>query len=77
MADMQLSPVQIQMACAAGKRLLAQDDLMVPLDVAKGGHLGILEQLLGAIAQGQLVVNQAEQPDQEGPQLQAVGGDDE
>lgn len=64
MAQQEVSPVQIQMAAAAGQRLLQEKDLAVPLEIAKSGALGVLEGLLGAIARGELVVSAA--PEQEG-----------
>ena len=70
MAQQEISPQQIAMACAAGQRLLQEKDLPVPLEIAKSGALGMLEGILGAIARGELVVQAAEQP--EGPQLAAV-----
>ena len=73
MGQTTLTPVQIQMAAAAGQKLLQRDDLMVPLELSKGGHLGVLEGLLGALARGEVIVTepQREEP-QEGPQLAAV-----
>ena len=56
MTQQQVTPVQIQMAAAAGQRLLEHKDLPVPLEVAKTGALGVLEGLLGALARGELVV---------------------
>lgn len=70
MAQHEVSPVQIQMAAAAGQRLLQEKDLPVPLEIAKSGALGMLEGVLGAIARGELIV-QAPEPE-EGPQLTAV-----
>ena len=68
----QLTPQQIVVAAAAGTRLLQEKDLPVPMEIAKGGSLGVLEQILGAIANGQLVVMQAPEQQPEGPQLTAV-----
>lgn len=56
MANMNVSPQQIQMAASAGVQLLQVDDLAVPLVIAKNGALQVLEGLLGAIARGELVV---------------------
>lgn len=56
MANQEVSPVQIQMAAAAGVQLLGIKELQVPLEIAKGGALAILEGMLGAIARGELVV---------------------
>lgn len=78
MSMQEVSPVQIQMACAAGTKLLQVDDLPVPLELAKSGALGVLEGLLSAIARGELVVQQAEQAaDGEptpGPGLERIEG---
>ena len=73
MATQEVSPVQIQMAAAAGQRLLQQKDLPVPMEIAKTGALGALEGILGAIARGELVVQAAESEQKEGgPQLTTV-----
>lgn len=58
MAKQEVTPVQIQMAAAAGVKLLQVDDLPVPLVVAKTGALGILEGMLQALANGEVVLSQ-------------------
>ena len=79
MAKQEITPVQIQMAAAAGVKLLQVDDLPVPMSIAKSGALSVLEGLLGALANGQLVV---QSPPPEGTADGAVpvasgGGDEE
>ncbi len=59
MAKQEVTAVQVQMAAAAGVKLLAVDDLPVPLSVAKSGALGILEGMLQAIASGEVVLGPA------------------
>ena len=56
MQSQQVTPVQIQMAASAGVELLAIKDLPVPMSIAKGGALSVLEGMLQAIARGELVV---------------------
>jgi len=56
MAKQEVSAVQVQMAAAAGVTLLQVDDLPVPLKVAKSGALGVLEGMLQALAQGEVVL---------------------
>ena len=56
MAKQEVTGVQVQMAAAAGVTLLQVDDLPVPLKVAKSGALGILEGMLQAIANGEVVL---------------------
>ncbi|KKN76744.1 hypothetical protein LCGC14_0367150 [marine sediment metagenome] len=68
MANMNVTPAQVQMAASAGVQLLQVDDLAVPLVISKSGALGMLENLLGAIARGELIVSPnpelaANQPD--------------
>jgi hypothetical protein len=58
MAKQEVTPVQVQMAAAAGVKLLQVDDLPVPLIVAKTGALGILESMLNALANGEVVLTQ-------------------
>lgn len=58
MAKTEVSAVQVQMAAAAGVELLSNKDLPVPLSVAKSGALGILEGMLQAIANGEVVLAQ-------------------
>ena len=59
MAKQEVTAVQIQMAAAAGVKLLQVDDLPVPLVVAKTGALGVLEGMLQALANGEVVLAQA------------------
>lgn len=59
MAKQEITAVQVQMAAAAGAKLLQQDDLQVPLSVAKSGALGLLEGMLQALANGEVVLAQA------------------
>lgn len=73
MAMQEISPVQIQMAAAAGNKLLGQDNLMVPLEIAKSGALSILEGLLGALARGELVVVAPENPEGTGEESPPPG----
>jgi len=61
MAKQEITAIQVQMAAAAGVKLLQQDDLMVPLAVSKSGALGILEGMMQALANGELVLAQAPQ----------------
>lgn len=61
MAKQEITAVQVQMAAAAGAKLLQQDDLQVPLAVAKSGALGILEGMLTALANGEVVLAQPAQ----------------
>lgn len=56
MAKQQVTGVQVQMAASAGVKLLQVDDLPVPMIIAKGGALGVLEGMLGALANGELVL---------------------
>ncbi len=56
MAKQEITAVQIQMAAAAGVKLLQVADLPVPLSVAKSGALGILEGMLNALASGEVVL---------------------
>jgi hypothetical protein len=56
MAKQEVTAVQVQMAAAAGVTLLQVDDLPVPLKVAKSGALGVLEGMLQAIANGEVVL---------------------
>ncbi len=56
MAKQEVSPVQIQMAAAAGVKLLQIDDLPVPMSIAKSGALNILEGMLQALAQGEVTL---------------------
>ena len=56
MAKQEVTAVQVQMAAAAGVKLLQVDDLPVPLAVAKSGALGVLESMLQALANGDIVL---------------------
>ena len=56
MAKQEVSAVQIQMAASAGVKLLQVEDLPVPLSVAKSGALGVLEGMLQALANGDVVL---------------------
>ena len=58
MAKQEVTAVQVQMAAAAGVKLLQVDDLPVPLVVAKTGALGVLESMLQALASGEVVLAQ-------------------
>jgi len=68
MAKMEVTAVQVQMAAAAGAKLLQSDDLMVPLSVAKSGALGILESMLQALANGEVILGP---PPAEAPEKKA------
>jgi hypothetical protein len=57
MAKQEVTGVQVQMAAAAGVKLLQIDDLPVPMSIAKSGALSILEGLLGALANGEVVLS--------------------
>ncbi len=63
MAKQEVSAVQIQMAAAAGVELLKVDDLPVPLKVAKSGALGVLEGMLTALAQGEVILANPPEPE--------------
>lgn len=63
MAKQEVTPIQVQMAAAAGVTLLQVDDLPVPLKVAKSGALGVLEGMLQALAQGEVVLAAAQPPE--------------
>jgi len=67
MANMNVTPAQIQMAAAAGVQLLQVDDLKVPLIISKGGALSILEGFLGSIARGELILTEPPKPDEQQP----------
>lgn len=57
MAKTEVTAVQVQMAAAAGVKLMQVDDLPVPMAVAKSGALGILEGILQALANGEVVLS--------------------
>ena len=75
MAKQEVTGVQVQMAAAAGVKLLQVDDLPVPLAVAKSGALGILEGMLQALASGEVVLAQP-QPQAVAPVKEAGESDD-
>ena len=78
MAKTEVSANQIQMAASAGVELLKNDALPVPMNIAKSGALSILEGLLIALAQGQLVVTNPPPPEAvPTPPPVADDGDDE
>lgn len=56
MAKTEVTAVQVQMAAAAGVKLMQVDDLPVPMSVAKSGALGILEGILQALANGEVIL---------------------
>lgn len=56
-----VSPEQIQQAAATGLQLLAQPDLKVPMSMAMGDSLNILNGLLQSLANGSLVVGMPNQ----------------
>lgn len=56
MAKQEVSAVQVQMAAAAGVTLLQVEDLPVPLSIAKSGALGVLEGMLTALANGEVIL---------------------
>ncbi len=56
MAKTEVTPQQVQMAAAAGVKLMQVEDLPVPLSVAKSGALGILDGMLQALANGEVVL---------------------
>jgi len=68
MAKQEITAVQVQMAAAAGAKLLQQDDLQVPLSVAKSGALGLLEGMLTALANGEVVLANAPPAEAELPE---------
>lgn len=59
MAKQEVTAIQVQMAAAAGVKLLQVDDLPVPMNIAKSGALSILEGILQALAQGEVVLGPA------------------
>jgi len=65
MAKTEVTAVQVQMAAAAGVKLLSVDDLPVPLSVAKSGALGILEGMLQALANGEVMLMPPPAPQQQ------------
>lgn len=67
MANMNVTPAQIQMAAAAGVQLLEIKDLPVPMVIAKSGALSILEGFLGSIARGELILTEPPKPDAQQP----------
>ena len=71
MAKQEVTGVQVQMAAAAGVKLLQIDDLPVPMVISKSGALSILEGLLSALANGELVLAP---PPPASPQVAAAVG---
>jgi hypothetical protein len=65
MAKTEVTAVQVQMAAAAGVKIMQVDDLPVPMSVAKSGALGILEGILQALANGEVVLTPPQAPQQE------------
>jgi hypothetical protein len=63
MAKQEVSAQQVQMAAAAGVKLLQVEDLPVPLSVAKSGALGVLDGMLQAIANGEVILAQPPVPE--------------
>ncbi len=68
MAKQEVTAVQVQMAAAAGVKLLQVDDLPVPMSIAKSGALSILEGMLQALANGEVILSP--------PAPQNIGGGD-
>lgn len=68
MAKQEVTAIQVQMAAAAGVKLLQVDDLPVPMSIAKSGALSVLEGILQALAQGEVVLGPAPPPN---PQVAA------
>lgn len=64
MAKQEVTAIQVQMAAAAGVKLLQVDDLPVPMSIAKSGALSVLEGMLNALAQGEVVLGPAPPPNQ-------------
>ena len=62
MAKQEVTAVQVQMAAAAGVKLLQVDDLPVPMSIAKSGALSVLEGMLSALANGEVVLGPAPPP---------------
>lgn len=56
MQKVNVSPEQVRTAAAAGLTLLADQDLKVPVQVALTGQLGILQSMLSALANGEVVL---------------------
>lgn len=61
MAKTEVTAVQVQMAASAGVKLLQVEDLPVPMVIAKSGALSVLEGMLQALANGEVVLAQAPQ----------------
>ncbi len=64
MAKTEVTAVQVQMAAAAGVKLLQIDDLPVPMSIAKSGALSVLEGMLNALAAGEVVLGPSPPPNQ-------------
>lgn len=71
MAKQEVTAVQVQMAAAAGVKLLQVDDLPVPMVIAKSGALSVLEGVLNALANGEVVLSQ---PPPASPEVAAAVG---
>lgn len=71
MAKTEVTAVQVQMAAAAGVKLLQVDDLPVPMVIAKSGALSVLEGVLNALANGEVVLSQ---PPPASPEVAAAVG---
>lgn len=72
MAKQEVTAAQVQMAAAVGVRLLQVDDLPVPMSIAKSGALSILEGVLGALANGEVILVP---PPTQNPQVAAAVSD--
>lgn len=58
MAKTEVTSAQVQLAAQAGVELLKNEELPVPLKMAKSGILGVLEGLLQALASGEVMLMQ-------------------
>ena len=63
MAKQEVTAQQVQIAAAAGVELLQVEDLPVPLGVAKSGALGVLEGMLTALANGEVILANPNPPE--------------
>ncbi len=63
MAKTEVTGAQVQQAAAAGVVLLQVEDLPVPLSIAKSGALGVLEGMLNALANGEVVLANPQLPE--------------
>ena len=71
MAKQEVTAIQVQMAAAAGVKLLQVDDLPVPMSIAKSGALSILEGILQALANGEVVLGPPQPAAPQNPQVAA------